>query len=35
LESKHCANQATGKKVRLNIDITNTALGKEELAVRL
>jgi hypothetical protein len=33
LESKHCANQAAGRKVRPIIDVTSTALRKKETAV--
>jgi hypothetical protein len=35
LESKHRENPATWKKVRPITDVTSTALGKEEMAVRL
>jgi hypothetical protein len=35
LECKHLTNRATGRKVRPNTDVASTALGKEELAVRL
>jgi hypothetical protein len=35
LESKHRVNRAMGRKVRSITDVTNTALGKEEMAIRL
>jgi hypothetical protein len=35
LESNHCENGATGRKVRPITDITSTALEKEEMAVHL
>jgi hypothetical protein len=35
LESKHRANRSTGRKVRPSTDVASTALGKEEMAVRL